>query len=217
MHHGGSQWNAKIKERELLMRASRTCLYRQTGFGMIEVLVTLIILLLGLLGLVGIMIQSQRSELESYQRVQALVLLNDMAGRINANRKAAPCYAITDATNGTPYMGSGTTTIPTCTTGMAGGSTAAQQTRAVTDLTDWSALLQGAAETQGTDKVGAMIGARGCISYDATSLTYVISIAWQGSGTTAVPSAGLNCGINLYGNEAQRRVVSLTLKIATLT
>jgi type IV pilus assembly protein PilV len=199
------------------MRANRIRQYCQTGFGMIEVLVTLVILLLGLLGLAGIMIQSQRAELESYQRVQALVLLNDMAGRINANRKAAPCYAITNAVSGTPYMGNGTVTTPTCTTAMASGSTAAQQSRAVTDLTDWSALLQGAAETNGTDKIGAMIGARGCISYDATSLTYVISIAWQGSGTTAVPSAGLNCGINLYGDEAQRRVVSLTLKIATLT
>ncbi|MDB5821690.1 MAG: pilV [Herminiimonas sp.] len=189
----------------------------ESGFGMIEVLVTLLILLVGLLGMAGLMVQSQRSEMESYQRVQALVLLQDIVGRIKANRKAAPCYAISDTTLGTPYMGNGAAATPACTAAIATGSTATEQSRALQDLSDWSALLQGAAETSSGNNVGSMIGARGCVSYDPASLTYLVTIAWQGMGTTAIPSAGVNCGKNLYGSETQRRVVSMTFKIATLS
>lgn len=199
--------------------------FRQSGFSMIEVLVTLIILLVGLLGLAGVMVQSQRAEMESYQRVQALVLLQDMVGRINANRKVASCYAYTTSTtNGTPYLGVLATATPAaCTTG-----TVAQNTQAGVDLTAWSNLLNGAAETSGGN-VGAMVGARGCVSYgagtellDMNGVTipgsgiYTIAVAWQGLGSTAIATP--NCAQGLYGtNDALRRVVSLTLRTASLT
>lgn len=188
---------------------------------MIEVLVTLLILLIGLLGLAGLQMQAQRSEMESYQRVQALVLLQDMVGRINANRKVASCYAAvtTDTTNGTPFLGtSSTITTPVCATG-----TAEQQAIAVQDMTDWNDLLLGAAEDAAggssctpTSCVGAMIGARGCVSYDATADLYMVTVVWQGLGKTSAPPVGQNCGKNLYGDEAQRRAVSLTVRIANL-
>ena len=187
----------------------------QCGFGMIEVLVTLVILMLGLLGLAGTMTQSQRSEMESYQRVQALILLQDMADRLNANRKVASCYAFTtDATSGTPYLGTQSSiTTPTCTAG-----TAAQQATAIQDMQAWSSLLQGAAEVSSSnDNVGAMAGARGCVTYDSTSDSYQVSIAWQGVGKTAAPPATWTCGKGLYGDEKQRRVVSVTLKIGNLS
>lgn len=197
----------------------------QTGFSMIEVLVTLIILLIGLLGLAGVMIQSQRSEMESYQRVQGLILLQDIVGRINANRKVASCYAFTtDTSAGTPYLGTLATAAPAaCTTG-----TTAQNTQVSTDLTAWNDLLNGAAETSGGN-VGAMIGARGCISYDNTTLLndtttgapitgtgiYTVAVAWQGMGNTF--AATPNCAQGKYGtNDASRRVVSLTFRTASL-
>jgi type IV pilus assembly protein PilV len=197
---------------------------RQSGSSMIEVLITLVILLVGLLGLAGVMTQSQRSEMESYQRVQALVLLRDMAGRINANRNVASCYAFTNAANGTPYVGFNSTYTPACTTG-----TAAQNAQAIQDMTDWDTQLTGAAETtSGGGNAGAMVGARGCVSYDsATELNdstgtaisgsgiYTVSVAWQGMGKTFA-NTSLLCGQNLYGNEAQRRVVSLTLRIGAI-
>ena len=200
----------------------------QSGFGMIEVLVSLVILMVGLLGLAGLMMQSQRSEMESYQRVQALILLQDIAGRINANRKVASCYAITTSSaNGTPYLGvSATALIPSCATG-----TTAQNARVAADLTAWDALLKGAAESVGASKVGAMVDARGCIRYDSsTELSntttgatitgtgiYTIEIAWQGMGNTFANTTSM-CATSQYdsGNELQRRVVPLTFRIASL-
>ena len=74
-----------------------------------------------------------------------------------------------------------------------------------------------------------MIGARGCVIYDAaTELTdsagavlpgtgrYTISVAWQGLTPTVAPAATLTCGSNAYGDEARRRVVTSTLRIADL-
>lgn len=218
----------------------------QGGVALIEVLVTMFILLIGLLGLAGLQVQAQRSEMESYQRVQALVLLQDMAGRINANRKAATCYNITTAATGAPYFGTGSTLpIPaaaTCaaasqaiyaTQHAATGATlplaaaTAAATIAAADMNDWHNLLLGAAEKKGSSNLGAMIGARGCVSYDATKELpaaapiagtgiYTVSIAWQGLGSTFASPAGENCGIGLYGSAAQRRVVSLPLRIANL-
>ncbi len=196
---------------------------RQRGFSMIEVLVALIILLVGLLGLAGLMLQSQRSEFESYQRVQALILLRDMVGRINANRNVAACYAFTVGT-GAPYLGTGSTLTPSCTAG-----TATQNAQAAADMRDWSTLLQGAAESAGGANTGAMVGARGCVSYDGTDLLlanngtaipgtgpYTVSVAWQGLGETYANTVQL-CGQGLYGPETRRRVASLTFRIGSIS
>jgi len=176
---------------------------RQRGATLIEILVSLVILMMGLLGLIGVMIQSQRAQLESYQRVQALTLVQDMAARINANRVAADCYQV--ASLGTAYTD--TPDASAC----ASGSTD-QKTRATKDLTDWNSLLKGAAEMSGGNQVGAILGARGCITKDATSGVFQISVAWQGNQTGGAPPAGITCGSGSYGtDDGQRRAVSITL------
>lgn len=207
----------------------------QVGSSMIEVLVTLIILLVGLLGLAGLQMHGQRSQMESYQRVQALILLQDMVGRINANRLVGSCYAFTTTdsatTADTPYVGTTAggnhlTMPPACAAG-----TADQNNRAIADLTAWDNALLGTAEiVSGVTNVGAMIGARGCVTYSAALAVispttasavpgtgiYTASVAWQGLGATSAPPADLGCGFGLYGAETQRRVISINIRIANL-
>ena len=187
--------------------------HHQAGLTLVEVLVSVIILLVGLLGLAALMSSSQKAEAESYQRAQALLLLQDMVGRINANRAVAACYAITDATLGTPYLGVGADI-----SGLACGvGSATANTRAIQDLAAWSNLLAGAGEISGGVNLGAMVGARGCVTQDdAVNRVYTVSIAWQGLTATKAPDATLNCAQGLYGDEALRRVVSITLRIADL-
>ncbi|WP_232324480.1 type IV pilus modification PilV family protein, partial [Variovorax sp. WDL1] len=67
-------------------------LHSQRGATLLEALVTLVIIAFGLLGLVGLQSRLQVSEMEAYQRSQALILLNDMANRIAINRRAAGSY-----------------------------------------------------------------------------------------------------------------------------
>ena len=172
---------------------------KQLGLSMIEVLVTLVILMVGLLGLAGLQMQGLRSEMESYQRVQALILLQDMAGRINANRVNAAAYL------GNGIIGTDDAELADCTTLAAGKPR---------DICEWSNALKGSGETtSGSSPVGAMIGGRGCISQPAAN-TYQISVVWQGLGKTFAPTDP--CGATLYGAETQRRVVNLTVRVADL-
>lgn len=190
----------------------------QRGFTLLEVLVSLLILVLGLLGLIGLQAQAQIATFESYQRGQALILVQDMADRISTNRGAAGCYALTtDPATGTPYLGIGYSGTPVCT---AAVGTAATRAVADADLLAWDNALKGAAEVSGVGQVGGVLGARGCVSYDAATNSYRVAVAWQGSAQTVAPTAGdpaATCGKDLYGPDAQRREVSVTVRIATLT
>lgn len=203
---------------------------RQGGFSMIEILITIVIVVIGLLGIAGLQARAHVAELESYQRAQALVLLYDMVDRINNNRLAASCYAITtNTTNGTPYVGdsAGGGHFSTPTTACAVSSPAIN-TLANNAINEWDALLQGSAETKGTSSVGAMIGARGCVSYDsgteyidATSGAniagtgmFTVAVSWQGMAESFSPTA--TCAKNLYGSENRRRTVWVTMRLATL-
>ena len=66
-----------------------TPMNRQRGISLIEVLITMVILAIGLLGLVGLQGRLQVLQMESYQRAQALMLLQDMSSRIALNRDDA--------------------------------------------------------------------------------------------------------------------------------
>lgn len=227
---------------------------RQSGMSMIEVLVTMIILLVGLLGLAGLMVQSQRSEVGSYERVQALVIMQDMVGRINANRDIAAttqtptsppyCYAFTtNITGGTPYVGTtgtGVLNLPVPSPGCAVG-TAAEIAQFQKDLQDWNNELLGTTEqfysspAASAVNAGAMINARGCVSYDATtelhnytngaaipgSGIYTVAVAWQGAGDSFAPPvsntiAAMNCATGLYGPETRRRIVAMSFRIGAI-
>jgi type IV pilus assembly protein PilV len=119
---------------------------------MIEVLVSLVIIAFGLLGLAGLQTRLQLSEFEAYQRSQALLLLDDMASRINTNRINAAAYTGDD-------VGVGTCPATPATT------------RVEADLQDWCNALQGAGETQATNKLGAMLGGRGCVEQLASAFS----------------------------------------------
>ena len=84
-------------------------------------------------------------------------------------------------------------------------------------MSEWSQLLLGAAETQSGVSVGAMIGARGCVTQiDAANNVYMISIAWQGLAPTVVPPVA--CGQGQYGTDDRlRRVITTLVRIGTLT
>ena len=54
---------------------------QDSGYILLEVLVTIVILVFGLLGLAGFQLRTSVAEHEAYQRVQALILVQDMAKR----------------------------------------------------------------------------------------------------------------------------------------
>lgn len=184
--------------------------YLQRGISLIEVLVTILILSIGLLGVAGLQSRLQMSEMEAYQRSQALMLLDDMANRIAANRNAAGSYV----TGTSSPLGVG-----------ASSCSASSSSRVAVDRSEWCNALQGAAEsiTGTTTKVGAMIGARGCVE-SLGSGEYMITVAWQGMGPISAPPSSVACGSGRYNgasdstctNDLCRRVVTTIVRVADL-
>ncbi|MBC7618854.1 MAG: type IV pilus modification protein PilV [Candidatus Saccharibacteria bacterium] len=178
------------------------------GFSMIEVLVTIVIIAFGLLGIAGLQVRLQMSEMESYQRSQALLLLNDMANRIAVNRNNAASYVTTAANP----LGEGMV-CPTTTT------TVAQR-----DLGEWCNALQGAGETtnSGVTKVRVLVGGRGCV--ESVGSDYLVTVVWQGRTPISAPPTSVGCGANSYNaangspcvNDLCRRPVTTLVRIAAL-
>jgi type IV pilus assembly protein PilV len=179
------------------------------GASMIEVLVTMVIIAFGLLGMAGLQVRMQSSELESYQRSQALLLLNDMANRMSTNRTAllAGSYDIAAASP----VGAGMD----CPA-LGGTPTTVQRDRA-----EWCQALQGAAEMAAGNKVGALVGGRGCV--EEVNGDYMVTVAWQGLTPTAAPPASVACAATLYNaasgpcvEDRCRRTVTTVVRVATL-
>ena len=182
------------------------------GASLIEILMTLVIIALGLLGLGAFQMRTQQMGLEAYNRAQALVILDAIVNRINANRQTAPCYAITTAA-GAPYLGF-TDGNHASAVSCAGFGDANTQQLAVNDLNEWDQILQGGMEAVAGNAIGAALGARGCITFDPATSIYTVAVAWQGMVDTQAPTVA--CGNNAYGAETRRRVVWATFRPATL-
>jgi type IV pilus assembly protein PilV len=185
----------------------------QRGALMIEVLITIAIVAIGLAGLSLMQNRLQASEVESYQRTQAMMLANDMVNRISTNRVNAASYVI------------GTPTDPAST---GAGSVCANPALATTvqglDEAEWCNALQGAAEVQSSTNVGALIGGRGCV-HQIGAQEYMVTVVWQ--GLTPISSPTVICGKespNPYdgatgsacANDMCRRSVSTTVRFGTL-
>lgn len=173
----------------------------ERGVTMVEVLVAIVILAFGLLGVAGLQAQIKLAEVEAYQRAQAVVLLQDMVDRINANRRNSMDYV----------------TATPAGTGNAEGNCAGL-TGAALDLCDWNNALLGAGETSGGASVGAMIGGRGCITNTVATMPreFVVAVVWQGNTPTLAPQS-TNCGVGSYGgNDAARRAMVAHVKIGCL-
>jgi type IV pilus assembly protein PilV len=193
--------------------------HSQTGFTLLEILIAIVVVAFGLLGLFGLQAKAQKAETESYERTQALVLIQDIADRMNANRTDAFSQAYVTVS---PVGGGGKLTDCSAKIG------------ADLDLCEWGNLLKGSAEmaggaacstASGAGCIGAMLSASGCIAYDATTELadstgavqagtgiYTISVVWQGLSRSVIPSAQQTCVATLSG----ARMVTSTLRIGAL-
>ena len=179
--------------------AGRRSRSAQSGALLIEVLVAVLICAFGLLGFAGMQARAVSTDFETLQRSEALVLIEDMVSRMNANRAHASDYVSAG------LLGDGP--IVDCS-GMTG---------AALDVCEWSNAIRGSAEQRGGVNVGAMISARGCITRPATSSDrYVISVAWQGIVGTGAPASPCGLGDPAFPDESLRRAATSTVCVALL-
>jgi type IV pilus assembly protein PilV len=180
---------------------------RQQGATLIEILVTILIVAFGALGLIGMNMKVSVAQADSYQRAQAILLVQDMANRIATNRANAASYA-SSATLGTGDA----------------WTSCAGQTGVNLDKCEWSMALKGAGERldkdtacTGTNCIGAMVNALGCISQISTAPPiYQVQVSWQGSIDQAAPSLTCGSGNVIYPRETLRRTIAATVPVACL-
>lgn len=170
---------------------------------MLEVLVAIVIVAIGLLGLAGLQARLQLADFEAYQHSQALLLLQDMADRISVNRSHAGSYVTANP------LGTGDSQPSSCAT----------LTGQALDACEWSNAIKGAAEELGGNKVGTLVGAKGCISSPASN-QYVVTVVWQGTTPTVAPA--VTCGSGSYNsggnciNDLCRRAISTVVTIGSI-
>lgn len=194
-----------------IRRNRRSGMLRMGGVSMIEVLITIVVLSVGLVGLAKLQAYLQVTEMESYQRSQALLLVKDMANRIAINRKLASSYVVSPANP----LGAGMT----CAT------TTSSSTLAQVDFAEWCTALQGAAEQIGINNKGSVLGGRGCVEQLTNPNEYLVTVAWQGLVPLVAPATSVTCGASQYrtsdggvcdASELCRRTVTTVVRIDPL-
>ena len=188
----------------------------QRGALMIEVLIAIAIVIFGVMSVMRVQARLQLSEAETYQRTQALILLDDMVSRIETNRNDAENY-LTDTDPGKGPLGTGATWCTTPET----------PTLQQSDSAEWCSALQGAGEVQGGSSVGAMIGARGCVERNPNAgplvREYMVTVVWQGMTPISAPPPSVTCGATAFDDpdtdcekDRCRRYVSTIVRHADL-
>lgn len=186
---------------------------RQSGFSLIEVIITMFIVAIGVLGLAGLQVRALNAEIESVSRGQAMLMVNELADRIESNLANISGYNQSGVTFGTGHTN-------TCVSANPGSLTAqASCCRAITnianrDLCEWDLALQGIGTSSGANKLGGLGQARGCVALTATANVYQVDIVWQGRDATGAVPSDVTCGSTAI--TTRRRAVTRRVRDADL-
>ncbi len=137
---------------------------RQSGFSLIEAMVSLLVISIGLLGIASLQINAMKLNSSAYWQSQAIMIAHDMADRIRANSSEINNYINIDTAN---------TYEQNCTANAC--NTAAMR---VADAADWSNL------------VGNLPSGRGIIRAPVGGQLDIV-VLWDEDGTGATGTA---CG-----------------------
>lgn len=180
----------------------------QTGFTLIEVLVTFLLTAIGLLGLASLQINSINNGFEAQQRALVTTLVDDMAERVRMN----PVGALENFQSFDPET--------PCPAVDVNAEALTPELRAGWDKCQWAATLRGLSVKTTSDDtrgLGAPIGAMGCLGTSTrpgAEVVVRVAVAWQGLTPQVAPFA--SCGTGEFTNadleaptvdESFRRVV----------
>ena len=189
---------------------------RQSGFSLVEVLVTLVVTSVALLSSATLQLQSKRSMFDAAQRTTAAHLANDFFSRMRAN----PTELATYIPVGT--IGNGTLAAPAsnCLDPLV---VCTDTQMAIFDLWQWEQHIDGRLEinSQGA-AAGGLMAATACITGPAggpgASGYYTVVIAWRGlidTGNPAINNCGAGTGNYGAGNAFRRVLVVQSFVSAT--
>jgi len=149
---------------------ARKCVRQQSGFSLIEVLVSALILAIGLVGVAGLQAVSLKNNQSTFMRSQAAALAYDLADRMRANVPGATAGAYDPSA---AALSSGCNTVSGCT----------PVALAAHDIAEWNALIaaylplgQGFVCIDSTPNDGTGTGNPQC---DGTGTQFSVKIWWD--------------------------------------
>lgn len=151
---------------------SKSTRSKQTGVGLIEVLIAVVVLSLGFLAAAKMQVAGMRNSQNAYFLSQANFMLRDMTDRMRANREGVL------ANNYSPFLTADGTALPAC---MASNSRCGIAQIAQADLHAWSNYLYapaGAVDFKPILPMYDTMPAQGEISFEAATDVYTISVSW---------------------------------------
>lgn len=152
---------------------------RQSGFTLIEVLVTIFVAGIGLLAVAGLQVMSKKFNYDALQRTTAATLAQSMVEVMRGNPANLDAYLTSDA--------SAVSAGSDCAADAAQCSPAEL---AAYDLHRWSQDLAGAAATADGLNAGGLVNPTGCVARDASVPgLYLVAVAWQGVTGVDPPGA----------------------------
>lgn len=184
------------------------CLNRQTGFSLIELLVSTVIFTVGLLTIAGLQAVAKKSNYEGLQRTTASHIAYGFLEEMRANGEGIDTYLAAPDLGGGQL---GSIPVPNCSV----AATPCTPTRKAThDLWFWERVLDGEQELGADGPTGGMLMPTMCIDGPpgGGAGMYTVSIAWRGPVSLSNPDID-DCGAGLgkYGDgDAYRRVLRVS-------
>lgn len=181
--------------------------FRNRGFSLVELLVTIVVFSIGLLAVAGLQTVSKSANFESLQRTTASHIANGMLEDMRTNGKAINVYLASADLGGSVFAAE---PAPNCN---AMGSVCNAAQKAVHDLWFWESVLDGAYETSAEGASGGLVQPTICVDGPAGGGPgiYTVSVAWRGG--VSLTDSGLNTcgdGTGRYGaGNAFRRMVQV--------
>lgn len=147
---------------------------KESGFSLIEIMISGFILALGLLGLAGMQSTAVKSTVEIQQRTLANSLVADISARMQLNRvwlqQAGNDYAIDSIMNET-------LAAPSCVDGDGIFDNCSGEDIKNNDLYEWKDKFIGANVTSGTGGNTGLVGADACIEVTSAGVATII-LSW---------------------------------------
>lgn len=204
------------------MSKQKSCQFirKQSGVGLIDVLVAVVIFSFGMLAIAALQTISKQSNYEALQRTNASMLAYDLLERMRMNSLDMVVSPLSY------YVSSGTTTVTKDSITLNGLSLGAAvtcgagdipcnyQRRAELDLLEWQGNMRGASEKSDGADVGGLFEPVACLRGPGAGASgaYTLTIAWKGQAKLENQNTANECGTGTTladDNYAYRRILVL--------
>lgn len=175
---------------------------KQSGVGLVEVMVALLIFSVGMLGVASLQVVSKKSSFEAQQRQEAVLLVSDLVARMYSSGLN---FDEIKANHGDfEYLSGGANNKPADECNAVSSNCSASDL-AAWDRYIWQNAISAIAVKHGAKGGQGLLGAKGCVAFDDANQVISVSISWLSMSDLGGSTANGVCDID-NSDKRQRHV-----------